>query len=149
MPIGVAVSGPQSCRIAGELADVMIGVEPDASLGEQFDAAGGAGKPRIGQMPVCFDTDRAAAVTRAHTLFRWSGLGWKVNAELPVPAAFDEASSFVREEDVAENVPCGGDVGAVIEAARAYADAWYTHLAVVQIGGDQQARRSSSGAGPG
>src|SRR3712207_6461603 len=122
VPIGVAVSGPQSCRIAGEQADVMIGVEPDASLGEEFDAAGGAGKPRIGQMPICYDADRAAAVTRAHTLFRWFGLGWKVNAELPGPAAFDAASQFVREEDVAEGIPCGDDVDAVIEAAKAYAD---------------------------
>jgi G6PDH family F420-dependent oxidoreductase len=139
VPIGVAVSGKQSCEIAGELADAMIGVEPQAELGEWFDAAGGTGKPRIGQLPICFDTDRAAAVTRAHTLFRWFGLGWKVNAELPGPPAFDAASQFVREEDVAEGIPCGDDVDAVLEAAKAYADAGFTHLALVQIGGDQQA----------
>ncbi|MFW3170622.1 TIGR03557 family F420-dependent LLM class oxidoreductase [Geodermatophilus sp. CPCC 206100] len=139
VPIGVAVSGPQSCRIAGELADAMIAVEPNAELGEQFDAAGGAGKPRIGQMPICFDTDRAAAVTRAHTLFRWFGLGWKVNAELPGTQAFDSASQFVREEDVAASIPCGDDVAAVIEGARAYAEAGFTHLALVQIGGEHQA----------
>ena len=61
----------------------MIAVEPKPELGEQFDAAGGAGKPRVGQMPISFGTDTAAAVTRAHELFRWFGLGWKVNAELP------------------------------------------------------------------
>jgi G6PDH family F420-dependent oxidoreductase len=137
--IGVAVSGPQGCRIAGEYADTMIAVEPDASLGEQFDAAGGAGKPRIGQMPVCYDTDRDAAVARAHRLFRWFGFGWKVNAELPGPTAFDAAGQFVRPEDVASSIPCGDDVDAVLEAARAYADAGFTHLALVQIGGDQQA----------
>ena len=138
VPIGIAVSGKQSCRIAGELGDAMIAVEPEASLGEQFDAAGGAGKPRIGQLPICYDTDRDAAVTRAHTLFRWFGLGWKVNAELPGPPAFDAASAYVREEDVAEAIPCGDDVGAVIQAARALADAGFTHLALLQIGGDQQ-----------
>ena len=73
-----------------------------------FDAAGGAGKPRIGQMPISFGTDKAAAVTRAHALFRWFGLGWKVNAELPGPPAFDAASQFVREEDVAESHPVRG-----------------------------------------
>ena len=138
VPIGIAASGAQSCRIAGELGDALIAVEPDASLGEQFDAAGGAGKPRIGQMPVCYDADRDAAVQRAHAQFRWFGLGWKVNAELPGPPAFDAASAYVREEDVAEGIPCGDDVGAVIEAARAYADAGFTHLALVQIGGDHQ-----------
>lgn len=138
VPIGIAVSGKQSCTVAGELADVMIAVEPEKELGEMFDAAGGAGKPRVGQMPISFDPDRSAAVSRAHALFRWFGLGWKVNAELPGPSAFDAASQFVREEDVAEGIPCGDDVEAVIEAAKAYADAGFTHLALVQIGGDAQ-----------
>ncbi|MDQ1662126.1 MAG: hypothetical protein QOJ68_2106 [Blastococcus sp.] len=139
VPIGVAVSGSQSTQIAGELADLMIAVEPKPELGEQFDAAGGAGKPRVGQMPISFGTDKGAAVTRAHSLFRWFGLGWKVNAELPGPPAFDAASQFVREDDVAEGIPCGDDVDAVLTAAKAYADAGFTQLALVQIGGDQQA----------
>ncbi|MCU1667957.1 MAG: Flavin-dependent oxidoreductase, F420-dependent methylene-tetrahydromethanopterin reductase [Blastococcus sp.] len=139
VPIGIAVSGKQSSEIAGEHADVMIAVEPKAELGEYFDAAGGAGKPRIGQMPISFGTDRDAAVTRAHSLFRWFGFGWKVNAELPGPIAFDSAGQFVRKEDVASSIPCGDDVDAVIAAAKAYADAGFTHLALVQIGGDQQA----------
>jgi G6PDH family F420-dependent oxidoreductase len=138
VPIGIAVSGQVSATLAGEQADVMIAVEPKAELGEMFDAAGGAGKPRVGQMPISYGTDRAAAVSRAHALFRWFGLGWKVNADLPGTAGFDAASQFVREEDVAEGIPCGDDVEAVIEAAKAYADAGFTHLALVQIGDDQQ-----------
>jgi G6PDH family F420-dependent oxidoreductase len=82
-PIGVAVSGSSSCELAGALGDVMIAVQPDASLGERFDAAGGRGKPRVGQVPICYDPDRDAAVQRAHDQFRWFGGGWKVNAELP------------------------------------------------------------------
>jgi G6PDH family F420-dependent oxidoreductase len=138
VPIGIAVSGPSSCRLAGEQGDAMIAVQPEAELGELFDAAGGAGKPRIGQMPISYDTDRAAAVTRAHQLFRWFGFGWDVNADLPGTAGFDAASQFVREEDVAGSIPCGDDVDAVLEAAKEYADAGFTHLALVQIGGDQQ-----------
>jgi G6PDH family F420-dependent oxidoreductase len=138
VPIGVAAGGQQACRIAGELADALIATEPKPELGEWFDAAGGAGKPRIGQMPICYDTDRDAAVTRAHTLFRWFGLGWKVNAELPGTQAFDSASQFVREEDVAGSIPCGDDVDAVLAAAKEYADAGFTHLALVQIGGEHQ-----------
>jgi G6PDH family F420-dependent oxidoreductase len=138
VPIGIAVSGKKSCELAGEYADVMIGTEPKPELGEMFDAAGGAGKNRVGQMPISFGTDKAAAVTRAHELFRWFGLGWKVNADLPGTAGFEAASAFVREEDVEGSIPCGDDVGAVIEAAQEYADAGFTHLALVQIGGDQQ-----------
>jgi G6PDH family F420-dependent oxidoreductase len=104
-----------------------------------FDAAGGAGKRRIGQLPISYGTDKDAAVKRAHSLFRWFGLGWKVMADLPGTAGFDAATQFVREEDVAEGIPCGDDVEAVLQAAKEYADAGFTHLALVQIGDDQQA----------
>ena len=137
-PIGVAVSGPQSCQLAGELADVRVAVEPSKELGDAFDAAGGTGKPRVGQVPVCFDRDVEAAVARAHDQFRWFAGGWKVNAELPGTAAFAAASQFVRPEDVAEEIPCGPDVGPVVEAVRPYVDAGFTHVAIVGVGGDHQ-----------
>jgi G6PDH family F420-dependent oxidoreductase len=136
--IGIAVSGDQSCALAGELADVMIAVEPKGELGTAFDAAGGTGKPRIGQLPVCFDTDVDAAVARAHDQFRWFGGGWKVNSELPGTAGFAAASTFVRPEDVAARIPCGADVDKVVAAVGEFADAGFTHVALVQIGGDQQ-----------
>jgi len=56
-PIGIAVSGRQSCRIAGEHADAVIAVEPEAELLRMFDEYGGGGKPRIGQIPVSYDAD--------------------------------------------------------------------------------------------
>ena len=138
VPIGFAAGGKQAATIAGELADVLVATDPMAELVEAFEAAGGQGKPKVAQMPISFGTDKAAAVTRAHSLFRWFGLGWKVNAELPGTAAFDAASQFVREEDVESGIPCGDDVEAVIQAAKEYADAGFSHLALVQIGGDQQ-----------
>jgi G6PDH family F420-dependent oxidoreductase len=137
-PIGVAVSGSSSCELAGALGDVMIAVQPDASLGERFDAAGGRGKPRVGQVPICYDPDRDAAVQRAHDQFRWFGGGWKVNAELPGTAGFDGATQFVRPDDVAEAIPCGPDLDAHVAAVQQFADAAFTDVAVVQIGGEHQ-----------
>jgi G6PDH family F420-dependent oxidoreductase len=136
--IGIAVSGAQSCELAGEFADVMIAVEPVASLGEQFDAAGGAGKPRVGQVPICYDPDRDAAIERAHDQFRWFGGGWKVNAELPGTAAFAGATQFVGKTDVAEAIPCGPDPDAHAAAVKKFLDAGFTDVAVVQIGGAHQ-----------
>ncbi|MBV9595183.1 MAG: TIGR03557 family F420-dependent LLM class oxidoreductase, partial [Actinobacteria bacterium] len=100
--IGLAISGEQSARLAGEHADAMIAVEPERRLTDQFDRFGGAGRRRIGQVPICWDIDRDRAIERAHDLFRWFGGGWKVNAELPGTAAFAGASQFVRPEDVAD-----------------------------------------------
>jgi len=136
--IGIAVSGPQSIRLAAEHADALIAVEPDPSLIAQYDAAGGAGKPRIGQVPICWDPSEDAAVERAHELFRWFGGGWKVNAELPGTAAFAAATQFVKPEDVAESIPCGPDVDTHVQAVKEFVDAGFTDVALVQIGADTQ-----------
>lgn len=137
-PIGIAASGPQSCRLAAELADALIAVEPNADLVRSFDSHGGRGRQAIGQLPVCYDPDRPAAIERAHRLFRWFDGGWKVNAELPGPAAFDGASQHVRPDDVAASIPCGSDVDEFVKAVSAYTDAGFTDVALVQIGGDAQ-----------
>jgi hypothetical protein len=87
---------------------------------------------------VCFDDHRDAAMKRAHSLFRWFGGGWKVNAELPGPAGFDAASQYVTPENVAEQIPCGRDVDEFVEKIRPFADAGFSHVALVQIGGEHQ-----------
>jgi G6PDH family F420-dependent oxidoreductase len=136
--IGVAVSGPASCRLAGRKGDFLIAVEPKAELGEAFDAAGGAGKSRVAQLAVSYDEDRATAVRRAHEQFRWFGLGWKVMADLPNPESFDAASAFVTEDHVAESIPCGPDPEVFIEKIRPFIDAGFTEIALCQIGEDAQ-----------
>jgi G6PDH family F420-dependent oxidoreductase len=139
IPIGVAVSGRDSCELAGHKADLMIAVEPKSELGEMFDAAGGTGKPRVGQLAVCYDRDREAAVRRAHEQFRWFGLGWKVNADLPNPESFDSATRFVTPEQVAGQLACGPDIEAYVEAVRPYVETGFSEIALGQIGADHQA----------
>ncbi|MFG2711013.1 LLM class F420-dependent oxidoreductase [Streptomyces goshikiensis] len=137
-PIGVAVSGRRSCDLAGRLADLVIAIEPERELLEAFDRAGGAGKPRVGQLAVCYDPDRDAAVARAHEQFRWSAGGWRVNAELPGPAAFDQAARYVRPQDIAESIPCGDETDVFVDAVRPFVDAGFTEIALVQVGGAHQ-----------
>jgi G6PDH family F420-dependent oxidoreductase len=139
VPIGVAVSGKQSVETFARLADHLIAVEPKVELVQQWDQAHGASTSRkIGQLPVCWGPDRDAAVQRAHELFRWFGGGWKVNAELPGPAGFAGASQFVRKDDVADSIPCGPDLDAIVKAVREFEDAGFTDVALVQIGDESQ-----------
>ncbi len=138
VPIGIAVSGQDSCALAGRLADLMIAVEPKPELGEMFEAAGGDGKPRVGQVALSYDRDRETAVQRAHDQFRWFGLGWKVNADLPNPESFDAATAYVTPGQVAEQLSCGPDLEEHVEAIRPFIDAGFTEVAIVQIGGEHQ-----------
>jgi len=61
-----------------------------------------------------------------------------VNAELPGTAGLAGASQYVRPEDVADSMPCGDDVGAVVDAVRPFWEAGFTDIALIQIGGEHQ-----------
>jgi G6PDH family F420-dependent oxidoreductase len=138
VPIAIAVSGQDSVKRLAPLADHMVAVEPDSDLCKAWDAAKSGRSRKIGQIPISWDTNRDAAIKRAHEQFRWFGGGWKVNAELPGPAGFAAASQFVRPEDVADSIPCGSDIDAVVEAVKPFWEAGFTDIALVQIGGDHQ-----------
>jgi G6PDH family F420-dependent oxidoreductase len=139
VPIGVAVSGEQSVTRFAPLADHLIAVEPKADLVSLWDEQKATSNTRkIGQLPVCWGEDEKACVQRAHELFRWFGGGWKVNAELPGTAGFAGASQFVTEDDVADAIPCGPDLGGIVKAVREFEDAGFTDVALVQIGDESQ-----------
>jgi G6PDH family F420-dependent oxidoreductase len=139
VPTAVAVSGAQSIEKFGPKVDHMVAVEPKADLVATWDeTVPGRESRKIGQLPICWDTDRGRAVERAHSQFRWFGGGWKVNAELPGPSGFAGATKFVRPEDVADAIPCGPDVEIIVEAVGEFTQAGFTDVALVQIGDENQ-----------
>jgi G6PDH family F420-dependent oxidoreductase len=143
VPIAAAVSGDRSVEMFAPLADHLIAVEPNKELVDAWhDARRATGLPRdvrvIGQIPICWDPDRDAAVARAHEQFRWFAGGWAVNSDLPTTAGFEGAAQFVRLEDVAESIPCGPDLDAIVDAVGKYWEAGFTDIALVQIGDEGQ-----------
>jgi hypothetical protein len=70
---------------------------------------------------------------------RWFGLGWKVNADLPNPDSFEDATQFVTEEQLSDQLACGPDVEEHVEKIRPFIDAGFTEIALVQVGADTQA----------
>ncbi|OBF38484.1 LLM class F420-dependent oxidoreductase [Mycolicibacterium peregrinum] len=155
VPVTIAVSmtGEKSVEKLAVAADHLINVAPDREIVEGWQerrqATGVLPEGRvIGQVPVCWDPDRGAAVERAHDQFRWFGGGWAVNADLPTPAGFAAATRFVRPEDVADAIPCGPDLDAIVAAVAPYRDAGFTDIALVQIGDEGQQRFLDEAAQP-
>ena len=141
--IAAAVSGGRSVETFAPLADHLIAVEPNKQVVDAWhQARRGTGLPGdvrvVGQIPVCWDRDRDSAVKRAHEQFRWFAGGWAVNSDLPTTAGFAGATLFVRPENVAESIPCGPDLDAIVEAVREYWEAGFTDIALVQVGDESQ-----------
>lgn len=154
VPVGLAVSmtGPKSVEKLADFADHLIDTAPDGDVVETWRRrrrAIGLSEGRVvGQLPVCWDPDRDKAIQRAHEQFRWFGGGWSVNADLPTTAGFAAASKFVRPEDVAASIPCGPDLDAIVAAVKPYAEAGFTDIALVQVGGDAQDQFLAEAAEP-
>ena len=151
--LGLAVAGERAIAAFAPLGDHLIGVEPESSLVDGWNAVDGAprigdGARAIGQIPICWDPDEDTAVKRAHEQFRWFGGGWQVNADLPTPAGFSGATQFVRPEDVAGSIPCGPDLDMIVESVSAYWKAGFTDVAIVQVGDDGQDRFLDEAARP-
>jgi G6PDH family F420-dependent oxidoreductase len=152
-PVEIAVAGDRAMEQLAPLADHLIATEPDADLVKDWNKVEGAptigGKARVvGQIPICWDPDEDAAIARAHDQFRWFAGGWSVNADLPTTAGFAGATQFVRPEDVADSIPCGPDLDAIVESVRPFWEAGHTGVALVQIGGDTQERFLAEAAEP-
>ena len=153
--LALAVAGERGIETFAPLGDPLVAVEPDASLIATWNSTSGAptigagtGARAIGQIPICWGPDAEEAKRVAHEQFRWFAGGWKVNADLPTPAGFAGATQFVTPDDVAESIPCGPDLDAIVEAVKPFWEAGFTDVALVQVGDASQDAFLADVAGP-
>jgi coenzyme F420-dependent glucose-6-phosphate dehydrogenase len=136
-PVVVAAKGERAVELAGRIGDGLIAVGPDAELLRAFEKAGGEGKPRYGQVHVCWAESEAAARRTTHEWWPNTALKGNLTVDLPTPEDFERAVETVTEDDVADSVTCGPDPARHLEAIREYAEAGYDNIYVHQIGPDQ------------
>lgn len=135
-PIYVAAAGEKSAGLAGRIGDGLVGTGPGPVL-TAFDRAGGTGKPRYGQVTVCYGRSESEARATARKWWPNAALDGELGQELPTPAHFEQATSWVDDKTMGEKIPCGPDPEMHVKAIREYADAGYTHVYVHQVGPDQ------------
>ena len=70
-------------------------VHPLAVDARAFEQAGGSGKPRVGQVEVCWATDEAAARRTVHEWWPNTALGGEISQILPTPVHFEQAVETV------------------------------------------------------
>jgi coenzyme F420-dependent glucose-6-phosphate dehydrogenase len=137
-PILVAAAGPKAAELAGRIGEGFVGVSPQGELLEVFDRAGGRGKPRYGQVQVCWASDERKAKRTALEWFPNIALPGELSQELPVPAHFEQAVELLSEDDMSEIVACGPDLERHLEMIGRFEDAGFDHIYVHQIGPEQE-----------
>jgi G6PDH family F420-dependent oxidoreductase len=138
LPVYVAAAGPKAATIAGRIGDGFIGVAPQSETVKTFDAEGGSGKPKVGQVHACWAESRDEAVKTAYELWPNVAIKGAAGQELPLPDHFAQATELVSPEDVDDVVACGPAPDRHMEMIRRFEDAGYTHIYVHQIGPDQE-----------
>jgi coenzyme F420-dependent glucose-6-phosphate dehydrogenase len=138
-PIYVAASKPNAAELAGRVGDGLVSTAPDGELVERFEASGGKGKPKLGQVTVCFADDEDEAKKTAHQWWPNAAITGDLSQELALPRHFEDAAEMVSEDDVAEKIVCGPDSEEYFEQIEKYADAGFDHVYLHQVGPDQEA----------
>jgi G6PDH family F420-dependent oxidoreductase len=136
-PIAVAASAPSAASLAGRMGDGLVSTAPDGDLVDRFEGAGGRGKPRYGQLTVCYHPDERVARRTAHEWWPNAAVTGELGQELPLPRHFEQAAEMVTEDDVANVVVCGPDPEEHLQAVQRFAEAGFDHVYVHQVGPDQ------------
>ena len=109
----------------------------DAQIVDKWHGAGGSG-PVYTQVSLCWAASEKEAIETAFRVWPNTVVPGQLSQDLPTPKHFEQATEIVTEEMVADSMPCGPDVGAIVEAAKELVDGGADHVYFHQIGPDQE-----------
>jgi G6PDH family F420-dependent oxidoreductase len=135
-PIIVSAFGDQAARLAAAHGDGLWITGVGGTI-DEWRAAGGTG-PVYSQITCCWAADREAALDTVEEMWPNTGVPGQLLQDLPTPEHFETASSIVTREMLAAQVPCGPDLGPLLERIDAATDAGVDHVYLHQIGPDQE-----------
>jgi G6PDH family F420-dependent oxidoreductase len=137
-PIYVSGFGPKSIQLAGRIGDGYCGVDPDPEIVSLFRSSGGGDKPAHAGTKVCWAQDEVQAIRTAYETWPNEALPGELAQELPTPTHFEQATSLITEEMVAEAFACGPDPERHRQMLREYFEAGYDEVYIQQIGPEQE-----------
>jgi G6PDH family F420-dependent oxidoreductase len=136
--IAVAAMQPNAAELAGRIGDALVNVAPKKEIVAKFDESGGDGKPKYGQMTVCYARTKDEAKKTAFENWPNVLVEGAASQELPLPKHFEQLVEGRKADELDGTIPLGPDVDEYLDQIKEYDDAGYTHLALHQVGSDQE-----------
>lgn len=131
-PVVVSAFGPRAAKLAAEIGDGLWTTGTGDTISRWRDA-GGTG-PVWSQLSLSWDSDRDAAVERAHRVWPNTLVPGQLSQDLRTVFHFEQAVEPFDVDQIAAALPCGPDLGPVIASARQAIDAGVDHLYFHQVG---------------
>ena len=138
-PIDIAVAAmqPRAAELAGRIGDALVNVAPKREIIENFEDAGGKGKPKYGQLTVCWAKSTDEAKKIAFEAWPNALVEGSASQELPVPSDFEQLVEDRDADELEGMLTLGPDPEEYVEQLREYQQAGYTHVYFHQVGPDQ------------
>lgn len=137
VPIYVAAAGKRAAELAARIGDGLVCSAPSKESVDAFDASGGGGRPRYGQLTVCWAKTEQEAVDASMKFWPVAGLSGQFKNELPRPAYLEQASKLVTPEVLSKEIVCGPDPQRHLDGIAQFVKAGFDHVYVHQVGPDQ------------
>ena len=137
-PIVIAAGKARSAEMAGRIGDGMVSTAPERDLIKQFEQAGGKGKPRYGQLTVCYAPGDDEAARTVRKCCPNAGFGAPLTTDLPLPTHFEKTLELIEPSKITEDVILGPEPQRHIDAINKFVDAGFDHVYVHQIGPKQE-----------
>jgi coenzyme F420-dependent glucose-6-phosphate dehydrogenase len=140
--VGAAVSEATAEWLGGwadGLLTVGYGPASVRKVVEAFRRGGGENKPVYFKMDLCWARDEQEALAQAHEQWRFNILGGNLCWDLRMPEDFEQASRFIRPEDVRKSVHVSADLGQQAAWIAEYADIGFAAIDLHNVGGNQEA----------
>lgn len=126
--------GPIATDLAARIADGYVNTTPDKELVEHFRAKAKAGAVTQAGFKVAWAPDEDEGIRLAHEIWPNAGLPGELSQVLPTVEHFEQASTLVTREKIAEGATAGCSPEAHVAAYRPFLDAGFDEIYVANMG---------------
>ncbi len=132
--ISVSAFGPKATDLAARIGDSYTTTTPDTELLERFRGKAKKGATAQVGFKVAWGATPEAGLDYAYRIWPNSGLPGELSQVLPTVEHFEQASTLVTKEKLAETTTAGSDVEAHLSAFEPFLDAGFDEIYVANMG---------------
>ena len=144
--ISVSAFGPKALDLAARIGDAYTTTMPDADLLQTFRDKARKGATAQAGFKVAWADTKDAGLDHAYRIWPNSGLPGELSQVLPTVEHFEQASTLVTKEKLAESITTGPDIDAHVTAYQPFLEAGFDEIYVANMGPEYAAMLRAYGS---